>query len=356
VTVFLVASGFGSLGLGYALSRWSVRGTSIAFIIIFVAAIAAVGLMPASPTLMYADFALIGFFGTAASGLPYSVAICGWFDRHRGLALGIAVAGGGLGALLAPQYATYLLQELGWRHSFFVLAATIGVVSLFGLIFLVRDPPPTRVEKGRDAPASMDTAYLRRRAFWLLILVFLGLSVATWGVLPNIFPMLTDQGVSPSRAAAVMSTAGFASWGGRLAVGYLMDRVFAPWVAAGILLLTTVSLALLARGGAIQNAYIGASLIGVAVGSEADMLTYLISRYFSQAEFSRVAGALWVIWCWGGGIGTYLAGVTYQSSNSYLIALWVFGVALVLSAAISLLLGPYVYPPKHRTFEPLAQT
>jgi MFS family permease len=350
VTSFLIASGVGSLAIGHAIQRWGVRRTSIVFLSIFAAATSAVGILPASRTLMHLDFAIIGFFGTAASGLPYSVSICGWFDEHRGLALALAIAGGGLGTFLAPQYATFLLAHVGWRHSFVALGATIAVISLFGMIFLVRDPPllpPPDKDNSQDGRTG--AMYLSEKPFWLIALLILGLSVATWGILPNIVPLLTDRGVSPVRAATVLSSSGLASWIGRLAAGYLMDRIFAPIVAIGIVSLAALGLLLLAWGVPVEGAYVGAAMIGVAIGSEADILTYMVSRYFSQRVFSRVVGAMWVVWCWGGGAGTFLAGAIYNATNSYVGALWVFGFALLLALGATLLLGPYVFPRRSAT-------
>jgi MFS family permease len=102
----------------------------------------------------------------------------------------------------------------------------------------------------------------------------------------------------------------------------------------------------IALGGTSQSLMIGSALIGVGLGSEADLMTYLVSRYFGFEVYSKVLGTMWVAWAWGGGIGTIVAGVTFRWSHSYLTALGIFAVLLIISSIIVLRLGSYVYPPQ----------
>jgi MFS family permease len=151
--------------------------------------------------------------------------------------------------------------------------------------------------------------------------------------------------VSNSTIAAVLSTAGFASWIGRVVVGYAMDKIFAPYVAAGSFVLALLGVALIAFADSPVPIMVGAALVGFTFGAEGDLVTFLTSRYFSMEHYSRVLGAVWVTWAWGGGIGTYLVGVTYAATQSYDIALTVFAGVLVAASIAVCTLGPYVYPP-----------
>lgn len=55
-------------------------------------------------------------------------------------------------------------------------------------------------------------------------------------------------------------------------------------------------------------AFVAVSLIGLAIGSEAEIITYLVGRYFPLGDFSRIVGIIWVSWAWGGGAGILLGG------------------------------------------------
>lgn len=350
-TSFLVATGFGTVLLGQLIHQHGVRRPAMGYIALFACAIAVLATLPQSQTLFYMVFAIIGIGGAAATALPYAVSVSAWFDHNRGLALGLVNAGAGLGAVLAPQYANFLVNEYGWRVGFLGIAAVCGVVALLGLGLLVRDPPKER-ESGRlaaDATRPWFRApYLRSRHFWIIAICILAISVAMFGVMGLMVPLLTDRGVSGSTIAAVLSAAGFSSWLGRVIVGYAMDKVFAPHVAASCFALALIGVALIGLADSPAPIMVGAALVGFTFGAEGDLVTFLTSRYFSMEHYSKVLGAVWVTWAWGGGIGTYLVGVTYSATQSYEIALTVFGGVLVAASVAVCTLGPYAYPPVQR--------
>lgn len=343
LTSFLVAAGFGTVLLGNAMSRWGIRKPAMVSIAIFATVIAMLGLLPASKIFFYAAFALIGLASAAATAMPYAVSVTGWFDRERGLALGLVNTGAGFGAALAPLFANFLVSEHGWRAGFAWIAVAVGLAPILALAFLVREPPTANVRTNITTSTSHD--YLRHREFWLIAISILGVSLAMFGVMGSMVPMLTDRSVPRDTVAMVLSIAGIASWVGRVAVGILMDRFFAPYVAATSFVLALVGVGLVAFSDAPLPIMVGAMLIGFTFGAEGDLVTFLVSRYFPMAVYSRVLGAVWITWAWGGGLGTYLVGVTYQATSSYGIALMVMAGVLVAAAIAVLSLGPYTVPP-----------
>ncbi len=345
LTSFLVATGFGTVLLGNLMSRWGVRKPAMASIALFATAIAALAILPASTLLFYGVFAVIGVSSAAATAMPYAVSVAGWFDRNRGLALGLLNTGAGVGAALAPQYADFLVTNYGWRVGFLGVAFVAGLVPLVGLGFLVREPPVTRTPVQPQPALTARHAYLRSRHFWLIALAILGVSIAMFGVMGSMVPMLTDRGVSGATVAAVLSIAGASSWLGRIAVGFAMDKIFAPYVATFSFALALAGVGLVAFTQAPPPLMLGAALIGFTFGAEGDLVTFLASRYFGMEIYSKVLGALWVMWAWGGGIGTYLVGVSFSATQSYGIALTVFGIVLIAASIAVLMLGPYVVPP-----------
>src|ERR1700730_11010754 len=108
LTSFLIATGFGTISLGYAIARYGVRYATMAFVAVFCLSLAVIPALPAPPWAFFAIFAVMGFAGSAATAMPYAVVITAWFDAHRGLALGLVVLGSGFGAVLAPQFVTRL--------------------------------------------------------------------------------------------------------------------------------------------------------------------------------------------------------------------------------------------------------
>ena len=85
--------------------------------------------------------------------------------------------------------------------------------------------------------------------------------------------------------------------------------------------------------------------MGLALGAEADLLSYLCSRYFSLSAFSRLVGAMWVVWSWGGGLGTAMGGIAYKTTGSYQVAMLFLAVPMFIGAVTVLFLGAYVSGP-----------
>src|SRR3546814_5057819 len=91
---------------------------------------------------------IVGIGGAACTAMPYAVTISGTFDKYRGLALGLVVAGSATSAPLFPQVAGRLTETWGWQSNFILLGTISAVVSVIGLTFFVRTPPGA-VEIGR---------------------------------------------------------------------------------------------------------------------------------------------------------------------------------------------------------------
>jgi predicted MFS family arabinose efflux permease len=182
---------------------------------------------------------------------------------------------------------------------------------------------------------------MRERRFWLIALPVLGISVTVFGVSGSFVPILGDRSLTPSTVAMVLSASGLSSWVGRILVGYAMDRLFAPYIAAFTFVLALAGVALLGTGDSFTSALVGAVLIGFALGAEGDVVTFLASRYFAPSQYSQVLGALWVMWAWGGGIGMAIIGLTHRATHSYQSAFLVFSVLLMASAWLICRLGPY---------------
>ena len=80
----------------------------------FALAVASFGLMqPKSLALIYTIFCIAGFISGVQTPIPYAAVITHWFDNHRGIALGLATAGVGLGVALIPQLAAFLISHFG---------------------------------------------------------------------------------------------------------------------------------------------------------------------------------------------------------------------------------------------------
>ncbi|AQV97874.1 MFS transporter [Cupriavidus necator] len=361
LTAFALASGVGSLTLGLAIDRFGLRKVTAIYVLLFGGAIALVPLLPARLDYFIMAFAVMGFFGSAATVMPYATAICSWFDRKRGLALGLVNAGTGIGAALMPLYANFLLSRFGWRGGYWGVAVVVTLIPLVALALWVRLPTARnegvpepageriRIEPSGD-PVPLSRIVRSSKPFWLIAIAIFTVSVATFGIISQLVPIATDRGHSPMVAAGILSTVGIGSLIARLAAGYVMDRIFAPYVAAGVFVLAMIGMGLLIGANSVPGMTIAAVLVGIAAGAEGDILTFLVSRYFPMRSFGSVTGAIWVTWAWGGALGTYLLGLSYDAAHSYGVAIVGFIAALAVGTLAMLKVGPYSFAlPAHAT-------
>lgn len=344
-SAFLLGQGLGIITLGWLISRLGVRLPAAALAGIFGITFAAIAVLPPDKTLFWGSFLLFGFGGAACTALPWAVALSGTFDKHRGLALGLVVAGSGISAPLLPQIATILTDNIGWRSNFVILGSISAVVSVVGLSFFVKTPPGAVVSKvGQHLNGrTIKQIYFANPVFWYIGLAVLLVSISTFGGLTSLVGFLKGRDFEGALIANVMSVAAIFSLFGRVAIGHLLDKLFAPWVSAVTFAAAGFGFIALLSSGNPLMAFVGGALIAIAIGSEADILSYLVSRYFPLVEFSRVVSIIYLCWAWGGVIGTLAVGASLNMGYGYGPVYILFGLLLLLGAALLLLLGPYRY-------------
>jgi len=182
---------------------------------------------------------------------------------------------------------------------------------------------------------------LRHREFWILSGIFVVLSFVLNGMLSAIVPMLVDRGMETSEAAAVAATEGLTVFISRIVIGYLIDRIFAPYVAIAFFTLSAIGIGFFALGAVDGLAFLGAILVGLSLGAEVDLLAYLTGRYFGLKTFGATYGLLFAAILTGTALGPLAFGVGYETTGSYTSILVICVAINVLAVALTALLGPY---------------
>ncbi len=350
---FYLAFGLGCLSLGDVMSRWGVRSSSLIFVMIFVISIAGIGFLPDSPLLFCIVYSFMGFFGAAATALPYSIAIAGWFDRNRGLALALVVGGTGVSAMFISRYANWLLTNFGWRGGYIGIAVFCAAVALPGLTFFFSMPP------GAPGPrvAARWRPILANPNLWLMTIPLFFISVAVYGITTNLAPLFTDRGMSMGSAATLLGVLGGTSGISRIVTGAVMDRIHVRFVSAVVFLLAGCGIALVAYGhiGGLATSA-GVVAIGVGLGAEAGIMGFAVSYYFGADSLPRAGGVVFAACAWGGGVGNALGSISYDLTGSYGGALVAYISLAVLSAVVILQLGPYKSTVLPERLSPLPST
>jgi MFS family permease len=329
---------------GRLIDRYGIRAVTLPAIVLFSACLAGLALFAATPASFIAIYALMGIAAAGQTPLPYAKAITAWFDSRRGLALGIAMSGVGLGAALVPQFTQLALAHFGWRGAYLGLAALVLAIGFPAVALAVREPQAPRRQAAAALPGYSARQAWRCGSFWILALAFFAVALATNGAIAHVVPLLVDRGISPKVAAGAMAFAGIALTGGRLLAGYLLDRVHAPYVAVFFFLMPLAGIGILLAGIAPEYAVAAIVLIGMGLGAEVDLIAFLLSRYLGMKSFGEIYGWLFAIFMLGSGIGPYLMGMAFDLAGSYRPALFGLCAALVAACLLLLRIGPYRFP------------
>jgi MFS family permease len=306
--------------------------------------------------LIYPMFACASGFGACLGPVVYSKAITAWFDKERGLALGIATSGVGLGTFLMPMMAQLFIASFGWRVAYVAVGVTTWLLSFTMIAVFVREPPgyfermrAARRNAAKDGPQpfgmSTRAAITGTRQFWLLAIIFLLEGTANNGILSgNFVPLLTDRGYTAMAAVALLSSSGIAALVARIIVGFCLDFVRGPVFSAGVMLLPVLGIALLLSHAGSPAPFFAAICFGLSIGAEVDMLGFFVSRYFGRRTFGTLYGLIFALFALGIGIGPAILGSGFDRFHSYDPVLWVYLVLLIIAATLFLPLGKYNYP------------
>ena len=236
---------------GRMLDRRGFRVVLLPLLALFALATAALSLLASSVLLLLLLFAIQGVVGTAGTPTPYTKMITSRFDDCRGLALGITLAGVGLGTALVPQFSRILLQHFSWRVGYIGLGCAVMVLAFIPVAIWFGEPAEVKLARakghttGQNAPGLEFSEIVRSAKFWAITIAITLGCMAVNGSLVNVVPLLTDRGFTVARAVDIMSTAGLALIGGRIVTGYLLDKLFASYVSIVILLCPMIGIALL---------------------------------------------------------------------------------------------------------------
>ena len=336
LTVAAVSPGIGSL-----LDRLPPRRIIMPCIVVFAAAMASLSLLGGHIAQFYGTYLVLGIVGNGTAQLAYSRAVLTWFERRRGLALSIVLTGSGTGSILLPIVAQHVISAHGWRAAYLTLGA--GALIGFPLTaLLVRNRPAVSATVQRTQPAKRIGPVLRSRPFWVISVFVMLAAFSMNAAIAHLAALLAGRGITPSSAAIALSVLGISTIVGRLVTGPLLDRLFAPLVALVVLLVSAAGMMTLAYATTATAGIVGTSLMGFGAGSEADVVPYLIAKYFGRSRFSTLYGLSWTAYAIGGATGPVLMGRAFDKAGTYLpSSVILFAIPLVVAALLQLLLPRY---------------
>ncbi|MHC4093264.1 MAG: MFS transporter [Planctomycetota bacterium] len=313
--------------------------------------------------MLYAILLVAGFAVAGSTVLPAQTLVTNWFNRFRGLAMGLTMLGIGAGGLVLPPFNELLIRLLGWRLTWGVscgltLLIVIPLIAIFvrtrpSDLGLFPDGANLRDETSEESPPASGLtprSAVATLTFWLVVGVFvlqlMGVSALNFHFVP-----LVDQqlGFTPQQAAVFYGLAVGFSIVGRLLFGWLADR----W-APTLLLALTLLLAALGPA-AIELLFVRLQLrevnllwlyavpFGIGTGGNFVVIPVLVGRCFGELHFSKIMGLVMSGSAVGVIVGIPAAGWVFDETGSYE---WML-IGCVAGLLVSTLLTVLIRPARH---------
>lgn len=300
---------------------------------------------------LYLGYTVLSFAGMGTMYVTWTQLVCLWFEKNRGLALAIILCGSGLAALVLPSLLGWAIGIWGWRAGYWTLALLPLLVTLPLAVFWFKAGPvalaaasaaPADKLVEQALPGLTLTQVAKSFRFWLLTVALLLSVTAMVGMLTNMVPLMRDNGLPADTAAKVFGAYGLSLLLGRVVVGYLIDRLWAPGVALLVLVLPAVGCLLFASMEThIPTLLLASILVGLGAGAEMDIASYLMARYFGLRDYSRIFSLHIGVISFGGALAPLFFAVLFDKTGSYKAMLFYCAVSFTLSALLIPALGRY---------------
>jgi MFS family permease len=294
----------------------------------------------------YLLYGTIGALGMSTAYVPCNATVAKWFTRRRGLAVGLASAGGSLGTFALPPVAHFLVSRLGWRWSYVLFGLAIFLTLNALAVLMRRDPETVGLAPDGDRPARGATPpgspvrdwtirrALRSRRFWILYGVFTATWTPVFIPLVHLVPMARGLGVPPLLAATLVSAVGAAALIGRLVMGGASDRIGRRGALAIALALQTGAFAGFAQSHALPALYASSLVFGFSYGAASTLFPATVADVFGREQAGTLAGLLFALAGSMAALGPVIAGFIYDRAGDYQLAWWLSagcnGLALLL--------------------------
>ena len=182
---------------------------------------------------------------------------------------------------------------------------------------------------------------LKTRTFWIILAaIALGAGCMT-AIFAHVVPMLLDRGVPAEQATTVLATFSLVTAGWQIGMGYMLDRIPKPWIAAPFYLLALVGLVLLESTSSYPLLLLSGMLMGLGLGTEYGVLPYFLSRYFGVKHYGAISGSMYAVIVLTQGLTPFLMDLVFDMTGAYDSAIFAICIGLVAGAVLITRLIPF---------------
>jgi MFS family permease len=291
---------------------------------------------------IYLFYGIMISTGAGFTPIPLLSLVVRWFEKGRGLASGIIMAGVGLGMVIIPPLANWMILNYSWRKSYLLLGGSCFILMIVFAQFLRRAPGHIKpnAENSNSKTESTNIQIqgktlgeaFKTLRFWIMISMGFFFFYGAQTVFVHIAAHATDIGYSSMVAATILSVIGFINIGGTIGGGLLGDKIGTRNTMIIIFSLATLAFLGLRLSGDLWALYISAALFGLAYGGFTAEQTPLVADYFGLKDLGAMIGFFVLAQNIGGGAGSLGAGSIFDNAGNYqwaFLICFIFGLAAI---------------------------
>jgi MFS family permease len=293
---------------------------------------------------MLCMFEVLGY--TLAGPIANQVLIAQWFRVRRGRAMGYAYLGLGLGGVVSPALANFLIRTCGWRHALEVMG-TIVLAVLFPVGLWITRSSPAEMGQSPDGEENISgdtqnslaaqtsrgvSSALRSANFWLILVGSTLVIGAINAVIQHYILFMKDQGYNTTSASRLLSALLAASLGGRVLVGYMVDRFQKKNTMAAFYLLVGVTIPLLFMAHHPAAAWSFAVVFGFALGADYMLIPLITAECFGTGSLAKLLALIIMGYSIGQWVAPWATGKLFDTNRNYNLAWTVMALAAVSGA------------------------
>ena len=286
--------------------------------------------------------------GIAIGGcfVPLTSTTIKWFDRRRSMMTGIVTSGIGMGTLIMPPIANWLILNNGWRLSYIILGCALFIFVVPVAQILRRDPYQIgqlpygfrKLKILESEPVSAGHNVLeaaKTRQFWLLFCAFFCGGFCFYAIVVHVAPHAIVLGLSSTSAATILATLGGMNILGKVVLGTIADRIGNKHIIVLGFVLMAVALFWLVFSTELLELYLFAIMFGFAMGGVGVSEAPLVASIFGLRSHGSIFGIIDPGLTLGATISSFLAGYIFDATQSYQVAFLICAGAAIIGLLMS---------------------
>jgi len=304
---------------------------------------------------MISAYALLGIGAAASAMTPCYYVIGNWFEERRALAMTVAVTGIEVGGMVMTLVSAYLILHIGWRTAYVALAIPVLVAVVPAMFLLVRSRPDSGIIAAAsahgahgphgapdDSQSGLDFGEaLKERSFWIIAVSYLIYALGATALIVHTVPYLIGLGLTPERAALVLSITLGLNIVGKPSFGAAADRFGIRLVYGLNLFVVGCGILILLYARHTSMLVLFTLVYGLSVGAPIGLMPAILADSVGLRRFGSLSGLLVTLGVIGSAAGPIAAGAVFDRTASYIGIFELFAVALLLASILPMACVPY---------------